>query len=91
MSEHTVYAHSIRDEGETDAAAAQRIARYAVGAHARDARVTQASGDRVVVAVTLHLMRAIDGDPYVMVRATPGDGDGSPLVRRAVTVRDSSD
>jgi hypothetical protein len=91
VSEHTVYAHGIRGEGETDAAAAQRIAREHIGAHAREARVTQASGDRVVVAATLHLMRTIDGDPYVMIRATPGDGDGSPLVRRAVTVRDSSD
>ena len=50
MSGTTLYARGIRGAGETDDAAAQRIAREHICADARNARVTQARGDRVIVA-----------------------------------------
>ena len=50
MSETTLYAHGIRADGETDDAAAQRIAREHICADARNARVTQARAARVIVA-----------------------------------------
>jgi hypothetical protein len=50
MTETTLYAHGIRGADETDDAAAQRIARAYIGATARNARVTQADGNLVIVA-----------------------------------------
>lgn len=68
MSEHTVYAHGIRDPDETDAAVARRVARHYIGAHARNARVTQRNGDRVMVAAEVDVLTRPDGTRVVMVR-----------------------
>ena len=72
MSEHTVYAHGGRNEGESDEMAARRLVREHIGAHARNARVTQVDGNWVMGAAEVDVLTRPDGARAVMVRDVRG-------------------